>query len=182
MSSRRLHPRCALVTGVQTWALPISRLSRELAGWRRKLAAEAAPARSNLSFPILEQAALAVAFAALAEARQAHAHQPVARRRRQVDAVTQRQRDRGQFLQRRGRRLGGDAAGQDAELRGLELEPHGAADTLGLAGGPPGLFGEAADVGLELAQRKVALVRVPGRDLLHRPVRLPRARVAGRPP
>src|SRR3546814_9432501 len=38
------------------------RLSRELAGWRRKLAAEAAPARSNLSFPILEQAALAVAF------------------------------------------------------------------------------------------------------------------------
>src|SRR3546814_1238535 len=38
------------------------RLSCELAGWRRKLAAEAAPARSNLSFPILEQAALAVAF------------------------------------------------------------------------------------------------------------------------
>src|SRR3546814_6332933 len=139
MSSRRLHPRCALVTGVQTWALPISRLSRELAGWRRKLAAEAAPARSNLSFPILEQAALAVAFAALAEARQAHAHQPVARRRRQVDAVTQRQRDRGQFLQRRGRRLGGEAAGQDAELRGLELEKHGAADTLGLAGGQTGL-------------------------------------------
>src|SRR3546814_2122326 len=89
-------------------------LSRELAGWRRKLADEAAPARSNLSFPILEQAALDVAFAELAEARQAHAHQPVARGRRQVDAVAQRQRDRGQLIQRRGRRLGGEAAGQDA--------------------------------------------------------------------
>src|SRR3546814_15423809 len=80
------------------------RLSRELAGWRRKLAAEAAPARSNLSFPILEQAALAVAFAALADARQAHPHQPLPRRRRQGAPVPQLHRAPVPFLTRRRRR------------------------------------------------------------------------------
>src|SRR3546814_7082383 len=29
-SSRRRHTRCALVTGVQTWALPISKASKQL--------------------------------------------------------------------------------------------------------------------------------------------------------
>src|SRR3546814_21093896 len=71
------------------------RLSRELAGWRRKPAAEAAPARSNMSFTILEQAALAVAFASPAEAAQAHAHQPVANPRRQVAAGATRRREGG---------------------------------------------------------------------------------------
>src|SRR3546814_7942796 len=35
-SSRRRHTRCALVTGVQTWALPISLwLSRDASNWER---------------------------------------------------------------------------------------------------------------------------------------------------
>src|SRR3546814_6428557 len=36
-SSRRRHTRCALVTGVQTCALPISRAEGRIGGRRRKL-------------------------------------------------------------------------------------------------------------------------------------------------
>src|SRR3546814_6989502 len=46
-SSRRRHTRCALVTGVQTCALPISN-SRVCRGWRHSSAS--APAPSDMAF------------------------------------------------------------------------------------------------------------------------------------
>ena len=71
----------------------------------------------------------------------------------------------------------GMAAGEDAELRGLELEHHGAGDPPGPARGLPGLVGQPPDRRLQRLQRQVLGEGVLAGDRLHRLVRLHRALV-----
>ena len=65
-----------------------------------------------------------------------------------------------------------EAAGEDAELRGFELENDGSRNTGFFAGGVPDFFGEAADHGLGFGEEDVGLEGVFGGDGLRGTVRL----------
>ena len=106
----------------------------------------------------------------IAEIAQPDPGEPVARARGLADALAQRQRDLDEllFAGRRLRRR--QAAGEDAEVAGLELEHDGAGDAavvlLALAQiAGPGFFGEPTDMRFEFVEAQVVFESIFGGDL-----------------
>lgn len=100
----------------------------------------------------------------VAEVVQADADEAEALRGGEADAFAQGERDAGELV------AGGDGlgrrkrAGEDFELRRLELKDDGARDTGFFAGGSPDLFGEAANGVGSFFEGNVALEGVFGGD------------------
>src|SRR6187402_214311 len=79
-----------------------------------------------------EQLRLRQHFMRVAEIAQPHAGEAVTRARRLAYAIAQRQRDPDELLLAGGRMRRREAAREDAEVAGLELQDDGAADAVGL--------------------------------------------------
>jgi hypothetical protein len=105
-----------------------------------------------------------VGVVGVAEVVEADADEAEALRRGEADALAQGECDAGELVARGDRLSRGERAGEDFELRGLELEDDGARDTGFFAGGSPDLFGEAADGVGSFFEGNVALEGVFGGD------------------